>query len=306
MALMPKRVKHRKSQRGRIKGNATRGNKVVFGDFGLQALEGGWIKAQTIEAGSYCGAAVCAWRRSFVCADYSRIRSITSTPLETRMGKGKGEPEHWVATVQTWHGFVRVERGHRGAGTRLFCSLGAQDAHPGAIPAAASGLSGEWITRFDHPFRAGWGKAAMKTDELCDMSDEQLTLTLNDTVENLFRLRMQAQTERLDAPSELRRHRRLVARIKTIQRQRELALSGRQTSKKKKRASRLCLRKLRWESSRETRWPKRDGSKSSGWSSTPSTVSMCGRPLSVMCMTRMKSRARATWWKSSSAHPVRK
>ena len=49
MALMPKRVKHRKSQRGRIKGNATRGNKVVFGDFGLQSLEGGWIKAEVTE-----------------------------------------------------------------------------------------------------------------------------------------------------------------------------------------------------------------------------------------------------------------
>ena len=51
MALMPKRVKHRKSQRGRIKGNATRGNRVVFGDFGLQATQGGWVSAQTIEAG---------------------------------------------------------------------------------------------------------------------------------------------------------------------------------------------------------------------------------------------------------------
>ena len=51
MALMPKRVRHRKSQRGRIKGKAQRGNRVVFGDFGLQALQGGWIKAQTIESG---------------------------------------------------------------------------------------------------------------------------------------------------------------------------------------------------------------------------------------------------------------
>ena len=51
MALMPKRVKHRKSQRGRIRGNATRGNRVVFGDFGLQALHGGWLSAQPIEAG---------------------------------------------------------------------------------------------------------------------------------------------------------------------------------------------------------------------------------------------------------------
>jgi len=60
----------------------------------------------------------------------------------------------------------------------------------------------------------------MKAAELREMSDEQLALTLMETTESLFRLRMQAQTERLDAPSELRRHRRLVARILTIQRQR--------------------------------------------------------------------------------------
>ncbi|MEQ8790031.1 MAG: 50S ribosomal protein L29 [Pirellulaceae bacterium] len=66
----------------------------------------------------------------------------------------------------------------------------------------------------------------MKNDELRDMSDEQLELTLKETKENLFRLRIQSQTERLDAPSELRRHRRLVARIKTIQRQREKAAAS--------------------------------------------------------------------------------
>ncbi len=99
MALMPKRVKHRKSQRGRIRGNATRGNKVVFGDYGLQALQGGWIKAQTIEAGRIAA-------QQYVRGEgrlYVRIfphKSITSTPLETRMGKGKGEPEHWVACVR--------------------------------------------------------------------------------------------------------------------------------------------------------------------------------------------------------------
>ncbi|HAA68277.1 MAG: 50S ribosomal protein L16 [Planctomycetaceae bacterium] len=99
MAQMPKRVKHRKSQRGRIKGNASRGNKVVFGDFGLQTLEGGWIKAQTIEAGRIAA-------QQYIRGEgrlYIRIfphKSITSTPLETRMGKGKGEPEHWVATVK--------------------------------------------------------------------------------------------------------------------------------------------------------------------------------------------------------------
>jgi large subunit ribosomal protein L29 len=61
-----------------------------------------------------------------------------------------------------------------------------------------------------------------KSDELRDMSDEQLGLTLKDAVEHLFRLRIQSQTEKLDAPSELRRYRRLVARVKTVQRQREM------------------------------------------------------------------------------------
>ena len=99
MAMMPKRVKHRKSQRGRIKGNATRGNRVVFGDFGLQAMEGGWIKAATIEAGRIAA-------QQYVRGEgklYVRLfphKSVTSTPLETRMGKGKGEPDFWAAVVR--------------------------------------------------------------------------------------------------------------------------------------------------------------------------------------------------------------
>ena len=100
MALMPRRVKHRKVQRGRIKGNASRGNRVIFGDFGLQALEPGWLKAQTIEAGRI---AAQQYVRGTGGKLYIRVfphRSITSTPLETRMGKGKGEPEWWVATIK--------------------------------------------------------------------------------------------------------------------------------------------------------------------------------------------------------------
>jgi large subunit ribosomal protein L16 len=99
MALMPKRVKHRKNQRGRIKGNATRGNKVVFGDFGLQSTEGGWISAATIEAGRI---AAQQYLRSGGRL-YVRVfphKSITSIPLETRMGKGKGEPDYWAAVVK--------------------------------------------------------------------------------------------------------------------------------------------------------------------------------------------------------------
>ena len=99
MALMPKRVKHRKSQRRRIKGNATRGHTVVFGDWGLQSLEPGHVSAQTIEA---CRIAATQYIRGEGKL-YIRIfpqKSVTSRPLETRMGKGKGEPDHWVAVVK--------------------------------------------------------------------------------------------------------------------------------------------------------------------------------------------------------------
>ncbi len=99
MALMPKRVKHRKVQRGRIKGNATRGHTVAFGDFGLQALEGGYISGVTIEA---CRVAATQYIRGDGKL-YRRIfpnKPMTARPLETRMGTGKGEPDHWVAVVK--------------------------------------------------------------------------------------------------------------------------------------------------------------------------------------------------------------
>ena len=99
MALMPRRVKHRKSQRGRIKGNATRGHRVAFGDWGLQSTDAGHISAQTIEA---CRIAIMQYIRGEGKL-YIRVfphRSVTARPLETRMGKGKGEPEHYVAVIK--------------------------------------------------------------------------------------------------------------------------------------------------------------------------------------------------------------
>ena len=99
MALMPKRVKHRKSQRGRIRGDASRGNRVVFGDWGLQAVQGGWVSAQTLEAGRIAAQQYLRTEGRL----YIRVfphKPITSIPLETRMGKGKGEPEYWAAVVK--------------------------------------------------------------------------------------------------------------------------------------------------------------------------------------------------------------
>jgi large subunit ribosomal protein L16 len=99
MPLMPKRVKYRKSQRGVVRGNATRGNTVAFGEFGLQSLEGGWLSAEAIEAGRITAAHSVRGEGRL----YIRVfphKSITAIPAETRMGKGKGEPEYWAAVVK--------------------------------------------------------------------------------------------------------------------------------------------------------------------------------------------------------------
>ena len=97
--LQPKRVKYRKQQKGRLKGNAQRGNTIAFGDFGLQTLETGWITNRQIEAARVAmtrhmkrGGKV--WIRIFP------DKPVTSKPAETRMGKGKGNPESWVAPVK--------------------------------------------------------------------------------------------------------------------------------------------------------------------------------------------------------------
>jgi len=97
--LQPKRVKYRKQQKGRLKGNAQRGNTIAFGDYGLQTLDTGWITNRQIEAARVAmtrhmkrGGKV--WIRIFP------DKPITSKPAETRMGKGKGNPESWVAPVK--------------------------------------------------------------------------------------------------------------------------------------------------------------------------------------------------------------
>jgi large subunit ribosomal protein L16 len=99
MPQMPKRVKFRKNQRGKVKGNATRGNYVAFGEFGLQALEGGWLSAEAIEAGRVTASHFMRGEGRL----YIRVfphKSVTAIPAETRMGKGKGEPEYWAAVIK--------------------------------------------------------------------------------------------------------------------------------------------------------------------------------------------------------------
>ncbi len=97
--LLPKRVKHRKQHRGRMTGRATRGNKIAHGDFGLVALEPSWITNRQIEAARiamtrYIKRGGQVWIQIFP------DKPVTAKPAETRMGKGKGSPEYWVAVVK--------------------------------------------------------------------------------------------------------------------------------------------------------------------------------------------------------------
>ena len=97
--LMPKKVKHRRVMKGRMRGKATRGEQISFGDFGLKALEAGWITDRQIEAARIAmtrhvkrGGKI--WIRMFP------DKPITKKPAETRMGSGKGAPDHWVAVIK--------------------------------------------------------------------------------------------------------------------------------------------------------------------------------------------------------------
>ena len=97
--LLPKRVKRRKVQRGRLKGAAHKGNKVTYGDFGLVALEPAWITSRQLEA-ARIAMTRCIKRGGQVWIKIFPDKPITEKPAETRMGSGKGSPEYWVAVVK--------------------------------------------------------------------------------------------------------------------------------------------------------------------------------------------------------------
>ncbi len=106
--LLPKRVKHRKQHRGRMTGKALRGNKVTNGDYGLQALEPAWITSNQIESARiamtrYIKRGGQVWIKIFP------DKPVTKKPLETRMGKGKGAPEYWVAVVKPGRVMFEIE-----------------------------------------------------------------------------------------------------------------------------------------------------------------------------------------------------
>ena len=106
--LMPKRVKYRKKQRGKMKGNAQKGNYIAFGHYGLKSLDAAWITSRQIEAARvamtrYIKRGGKVWIRIFP------DKPVTQKPAETRMGKGKGAPEYWVAVVKPGRVMFEIE-----------------------------------------------------------------------------------------------------------------------------------------------------------------------------------------------------
>ena len=126
--LMPKRVKYRKTQRGRMKGKAQRGSTLAFGEFGLKALEPGWVTNRQIEA-ARVSLARSVKRGGKIFIRIFPDKPVTKKPAETRMGKGKGNPEFWVAVVKPGPHPVRDGRRGRGDGTRGLPARRPEDRH---------------------------------------------------------------------------------------------------------------------------------------------------------------------------------
>ena len=97
--LMPRKVRHRKQQRGRLRGNATGGTRLAFGEYGIQALDPGWITNRQIEAARIAMTRYIK-RGGKVWINVFPDKPVTQKPAETRMGSGKGNPEQWVAVVK--------------------------------------------------------------------------------------------------------------------------------------------------------------------------------------------------------------
>ena len=190
--LLPKRVKHRKQHRGRMTGRAMRGNKIAHGDYGLVALEPAWITNRQIEAARiamtrYIKRGGQVWIQIFP------DKPITAKPAETRMGSGKGSPEYWVAVVK-----------------------------PGRVMFEMNGVSEEVAKE---AMRLASHKLPIKTKFVTRAQQEAeaaLDNKLAGLKEELFNLRFQMATGQCENPMKIHEIKKSIARIKTIQRQREL------------------------------------------------------------------------------------
>ena len=203
--LMPKKVKYRKQQRGRMAGKAWRGSDVSFGDYGLKALEPCWLTDRQIEAARVAisrfikrGGKV--WIRVFP------DKPITKKPQETRMGKGKGAPEQWVAVVRPGRILFEMEGVNEAEARERDEARRREAADPHQVRDAV---------------RRGEG-AMTKVVEFRDLGVDELAARARDLDEQLFRLRLQKSMGQVEAAHKVRSIRRDLARVKTVLREKQL------------------------------------------------------------------------------------
>ena len=202
---MPKRVKHRKVMRGRMSGMAKGGYTVAFGEYGLATQEPAWITSRQIEAARR------AMTRSVKRGGKIWIRVFpdkpaTKKPAETRMGSGKGAPDHWVAVVKPGRILFEMAGVDHDVGRR---------GHAPRSPQAARRHAGR------RP-RIGEGSELMDIAQVRELSDAELDNALKEAKQDLWGARFALSTRQLKDYSTIPQTRRTIARILTVQRERKL------------------------------------------------------------------------------------
>ena len=197
--LMPKRTKFRRVHRGRMTGKALKGNTVSQGDFGLQSLEPAWVTANQIEAARIAMTRYCK-RFGKVYIKLFPDKPVSKKPLGTRMGKGKGAPEYWVAVVKP--------------GRVMFEIAGVpEETAREAMRLAANKL----------PVKCKFIKKEEKDGEqLTKLSLEELNKKLKELKEELFNLRFQHAVNQLENPMRINAVKKDIARVNTVITQKEL------------------------------------------------------------------------------------
>ena len=203
--LAPKRVKRRKTHKGKMRGKAYRGSKVSFGQYGLQATQASWITNRQIESARVAitrhvrrGGKV--WIRIFP------DKPITKKPAETRMGKGKGNPEEWVAVVKPGRIMFELE------GVPEETARRAMELASFKLPSRRASSRGIRNCKSIDGIRSD----AVKAEEVRELENAELEHRLGELKMEQFRLRFRGATMQLENPKLRREIRRDIARIKTI------------------------------------------------------------------------------------------
>lgn len=206
--LQPKKTKYRRVQKGKMKGNAQRGNQLAFGSFGIKALEECWITGRQIEAARqavtrYMKREGQIWIRIFP------DKPITKKPAEVRMGKGRGAPEGFVAPVKPGRILIEAE----GVPFEI-----AQEAL--RLAAQKLPITTKFVVRRDYVEKTN--QCEMKSSEIKELTTKELEERIDTESSHLTRLKLNHAVSPLDNPLKIKQTRKNIARLKTELRKREL------------------------------------------------------------------------------------